>query len=144
VAGNKRPTMPVLAWVPADRYLTGDERRTRRYCRSGLYRRALQRLRNEVASLRDQMTVLIATVLRHERMLDGILEGCGTSGGKFPLWSPRTRASWIPGLSLASIELTTDGSLTLSPGDHRKDEERADIFEECRGRPARRCRARCG
>lgn len=36
--------------------------------------RALQRLTDEVASLRDQMTVLTAIVLRHERMLDGMLE----------------------------------------------------------------------
>ncbi|MGH7036831.1 MAG: hypothetical protein ACREE4_14420 [Stellaceae bacterium] len=36
--------------------------------------RALQRLTNEVAGLRDQMDVQTAIILRHEETLKGILE----------------------------------------------------------------------
>lgn len=36
--------------------------------------RALQRLTNEVAMMRDQMTVQTAIILRHEDTLKGILE----------------------------------------------------------------------
>ena len=65
--------------APADRHLTDDERGTRNEERGDIVGlafigRALQRLTDEVGILHDQMTVLVASVLRHERMLDGILE----------------------------------------------------------------------
>jgi hypothetical protein len=71
--------------------------------------RALQRLTDEVGSLRDQMTVLTATVLRHERMLDGILE---------EMRDIRREISALVAQNARIVDRL------------RKDEERGDTFED--------------